>query len=135
MPFSRYGGGCLVDVDGTIVNPGEGFLGRRLLRRLLLGESDKLADASGLLHQVLLRGGRLAAQTRDVGDVPTLVEVIHDIGVIVAGVHALALRDGGEIGEEVAAGSRLVLAFSAATNDPSTLPPTPVQLGSTPRRT
>ena len=41
-----------------------------------------------------------------------LVEVIHDIGVIVAGVHARALRDGGEIGEEVAAGSRLVLAVA-----------------------
>lgn len=48
--FLCYGGGCLVDVDGMIVNLGEGFFGWRFFCCFFFGESDEFADASGLFY-------------------------------------------------------------------------------------
>src|SRR4051812_35785229 len=98
MPTSREWTAHYDPSDLAAVDPGE--RGRRLCGDPLGDLTGEELLAFGLLAQVILGAGRLA-RDRPLRDVPRVVQVGGDGGVILDGVDPGALGDVGEMLEEV----------------------------------
>jgi hypothetical protein len=82
------------------VDPAEGLPGGHGTAGSRLGALRQPVKASGQLAHKLLRLLRLARQPRQALHVPQGDEMVHDARIVLRGVHAAPLRDGGEVVEE-----------------------------------